>query len=142
MPFREAFNHLAQLEFAGVAHKTGDAYSLNDEALEGLSRSQFSAERQVYIPAPEVDAKTRKVLATYLNADGSLKQIPLQGPKLRIILHYLIAAFEPGADYTEKEINAILLRFHPDTASLRRALVDAAFLAREGDGSRYWRVLG
>ena len=26
MPFRQAFGHLSQLEFAGVIHKTGDAY--------------------------------------------------------------------------------------------------------------------
>ncbi len=139
MPFREAFNQLAQLEFAGVVHKTGEVYSLNGEALEGLWRNQFSAERQTYIPAPELDAKTRKVLATYLNADGSLKQIPLPAAKLQIILHYLAAAFEPGVDYTEKEVNTILRRFHADTASLRRELVEARFLARESDGSRYWR---
>ena len=139
LPFREVFNHLGQLEFAGVVRKTDDRYSLNDEGLEGLSRNQFSGQRQTYVPAPELDAKTRKVLAAYLNADGSLKQVPLQGAKLQIILHYLAAAFEPDVNYTEKEVNAILRRFHADTASLRRSLVDAGLLARESNGSRYWR---
>jgi hypothetical protein len=140
MPFREAFKHLGQLEFAGVVYKTGDAFSLNDEALGALSRGQFSSERQSYVPAPELDAKARKVLATYLNADGSLKQIPLQAAKLQIILLYLAAAFEPRVDYSEKEVNTILRRFHADTASLRRELVEARLLTRESDGSRYWRT--
>jgi hypothetical protein len=43
-------------------------------------------------------------------------------------------------NYTEKEVNTILRRFHLDTAGLRRDLVDANMLARESDGSRYWRV--
>ena len=41
--------------------------------------------------------------------------------------------------YTEKEVNLILARFHEDTSGLRRNLVDAGLLARERDGSRYWR---
>ena len=141
LPFREAFNHLGQLEFAGVVHKTDDLYSLNGEALKALSRSQFSGQHQTFIPAPELDAKARKVLAAYLNTDGSLKQIPVPGAQLRIVLHYLAAAFEPNVDYTEKEANAVLRRFHTDTASLRRELVDAGLLERESDGSRYWRKL-
>ncbi len=139
IPFREAFSHLGLLEFAGVVHKTGDLFSLSDDALEALSRSQFSARRAAYVPAPELDAKTRKVLTALLNPDGSLKQIPLQNTKLRIVLEYLVAAFEPGAQYTEKEVNGILRRFHEDPVTLRRALIDAGLLLRESNGSRYWR---
>jgi len=141
MPFREAFSHLGHLEFAGVVHKTGDVFRLDDDALESLQRQQFAGHRQAYIPAPGLDAKTRKVLAAYLNADGSLKQVPLQPAKQQVILNYLAAAFEPGVNYTEKEVNTLLRRFHVDTAALRRALVDARLLARESDGSRYWRVV-
>ncbi len=107
--------------------------------MEALSVQQFSERRETYIPAPGLDAKVRKVLAAYLNADGSLKQIPAPGAKLVVILEYLLAAFEPGAQYTEKDVNAILRRFHSDPATLRRALVDAGLLKRESDGSRYWR---
>ena len=139
MPFREAFGHLGMLEFAGVVHKTGDLFSLDDEKMGALSVQQFSERRETYIPAPGLDPKVRKVLAAYLNADGSLKQIPAPGAKLQVILAYLVAAFEPVAQYTEKEVTAILRRFHPDPATLRRALIDAGLLQRESDGSRYWR---
>ncbi len=80
------------------------------------------------------------MLASHLNKDGTIKQIPSQPAKLRVILDYLITAFTPGVNYTEKEVNTILRRFHLDTAGLRRDLVDANMLARESDGSRYWRV--
>ena len=112
---------------------------LDDSAVESLSRAQFAGKRETYVPAPDLDPKTHKVLAAHLNADGSIRQIPFQSSKLRVILDYLISAFTPGVDYTEKEVNTILRRFHEDTAGLRRDLVEAGLLARESDGSRYWR---
>ncbi len=81
----------------------------------------------------------RRVLAAYLNPDGTIKQIPFQPAKLQIILDYLINAFTVGANYTEKEVNLILANFNPDISGLRRDLVDAGMLERKRDGSRYWR---
>lgn len=138
--FRDAFNHLSCLEFVGAVRKTDDLYILDSDALKTLSKKQFGDERETYTPAPDLDEKARKVLAVHLNPDGMIKQIPLQPAKLRVILNYLIAAFTPDLDYTEKEVNTILLRFNEDTSGLRRDLVDAGLLARESDGSRYWRV--
>ena len=140
LPFREVFGHLGQLEFAGVVCKTGDLFSLDERVLEELSRRQFSGGRAAYTPAPEQDAGTKKVLSAYLNADGSLNRLPSQPAKLKAILAYLSAACEPGVDFTEKEVNSRLLRFHSDTATLRRALIDAGLLQRKSDGSRYWRT--
>jgi hypothetical protein len=107
--------------------------------MEKLARNQLLNRRESYTPAPDLDQKTRKVLATYLNPDGTIRQIPQQPAKLKVILDYLITAFTPGANYTEKEVNTLIRRFHLDVSGLRRDLVDAGFLARERDGSRYWR---
>jgi hypothetical protein len=139
LPFRQAFNHLAYLEFVGLVHKTGDVFTLDEAAVESLSKAQFADKRATYVPEPDLDAGTRKVLAAHLNADGTIRQIPVQLSKLRILLDYLVSAFTPGVDYTEKEVNAVLRRFHEDTAALRRYLVEAGLLARVSDGSRYWR---
>ena len=79
-------------------------------------------------------------MKNFLNPDGSLKQIPLQGNKVLIILNFIVDAFAYDANYTEKEVNSILRRFHVDTATLRRYLVDNGLMARESDGTRYWRV--
>ena len=140
MTFRDAFDHLSYLEFVGAVRKTDDLYALDSKAFESLSKNQFGGERKTYVPAPELDERTRKVLAAHLDPDGTIKQIPLQSAKLRVVLNYLIVAFTPGMDYTEKEVNTILRHFHEDAAGLRRDLVDAGLLARESDGSRYWRV--
>ena len=140
LPLREVVDHLAFLEFVGVLSQKEDEYELNDAKLATIGRDNFVKERQSYVPAPELDDKSKKVLKSYLNPDGSIRQIPNQPIKLQVILKYLIQAFAPDGNYTEKEVNQILRRFHEDTAGLRRDLVDAKMLDRISDGSRYWRV--
>jgi hypothetical protein len=145
MPFRDAIGHLAFLAFVNVVkvhpaeRRQDEVYELEPSGLENLSRQQLAGQRGSYTPAPDLDDNTRKVLAGHLKADGSIRQIPHQPVKLRIILDYIVAVFTPGANYTEKEVNTILRRFHLDVASLRRGLVDAGLMQRESDGSRYWR---
>ena len=145
LPFRKAVNHLAFLEHVGVVlaraagRKQDDLYELDSAFLEGLARRQFEGSRPVFVPDPDQEEKTRRVLAAYLGADGTIGRIPLQPGKLRIILNYIINAFETGRIYSEKEVNTILKRFNADYTGLRRDLVDAGMLERERDGSKYWR---
>jgi ArsR family transcriptional regulator, arsenate/arsenite/antimonite-responsive transcriptional repressor len=139
MPLREVVNHLAFLEHVGIITEKGNLYELNTDKLENLARYQLQEEKREYIPAPDLDKKSRQVLASCLNPDGTIKQLPPQPGKLKVILEYLIQAFTPSLDYTEKEVNTIIRRFHLDVSGLRRDLVDAGLLDRERDGSRYWR---
>jgi hypothetical protein len=55
-----------------------------------------------------------------------------------VILRYIAQAFEPGKRYSEKTVNQMLSRFHPDTASLRRELIGYHLLQR--DKGEYWRT--
>jgi hypothetical protein len=142
MQLREAVNHLAFLEHVGIVRKTDEAYELDPGGLEALSRRQLAGGGEVYTPAPELDEKARRVLSAHLNADGTIRQIPSQPARLRVILDYLVTAFTPGVDYTEKEVNTILRRFHVDVSGLRRDLIDSGLMGRESNGSRYWRVVG
>ncbi len=142
LPIREVFNHLAFLEHVGVVHKKDDLYKLDTNGLETLARHQFEGRRPVYTSEPDLEKNSQKILATFLNADGTIRQMPnsrTQSAKFRIVLEYILAAFEPGAVYTEKEVNSILHRFNEDVAGLRRDLIDAKMLARLSDGSKYWR---
>lgn len=132
--------HLEQLTASGVVHEAEGVYDLDEKAIESLARGQFEGKRPIYEANTEKQEDVRKVLKAYLNADGTLKQIPPQGNKLMVILNFIVDAFAFDTNYTEKEVNTILRRFHLDTAALRRYLVDQALMAREGDGTRYWRV--
>jgi hypothetical protein len=139
LPVRDVFDNLAFLVHVGVLHETDGIYDLDEKAIETLARGQFEGKRPTF-EVKEEPEDVRKVLKNFLNADGSLKQIPPQGNKLLILLNFIVDAFAFDANYTEKEVNTILRRFHLDTAALRRYLVDNGLMAREGDGSRYWRV--
>ncbi|MEY2433945.1 MAG: hypothetical protein QOC92_3670 [Acidimicrobiaceae bacterium] len=87
----------------------------------------------------EPEHEQDRVLATFMR-DGKIVQIPRAHGKRRVILDLLAQEFDLGVRYTEKEVNEILARFHPDTAAWRRYLVDEEFMEREA--GVYWRAGG
>jgi len=139
MPLRDVVDHLAFLKHVGVINLKDNLYELNTAKVESIARKQLREEKTEYVPAPDMDEKSRKVLVSCLEPDGTIKRLPSQPAQLKVILDYLVQVFTPGADYTEKEVNTIIRRFHVDVSGLRRDLVDAGLLNRERDGSRYWR---
>ena len=140
LPIRDVFNHLSFLVHVGLVNETEGYYDLDEKTIQSYARVQFEGKRPAFEAKDEKTEDTRKVLKNYLNADGTLKQIPSPGRKQLIILNFIVGAFAYDTDYTEKEVNTILRRFHVDTAALRRYLVDNGLMARESDGTRYWRV--
>jgi len=86
-----------------------------------------------------VEAERAKVLRAFVRG-GRLVSVPTQRSKRLVILDLLAQDFEPGRQYPEREVNGILRRWHDDTATLRRALVDEQFLER--DHGHYWRAGG
>lgn len=137
MQASEVEQHLEYLTGAGLAHKEGDTYRLDSQALEKMTRHVLA---QSHPPAPEYegDEFEVKTLRSYLNRDGSLKTIPNQHKKLMVILTHLVKNFERGKQYPEIEVNQTLRKFHEDYAALRRYMVDNGLLKREK--GIYWRV--
>lgn len=135
----ETLSHLSYLKSAGIVTQVNQHYALTDNELAEIARGKLAELRRTFIPDENLDEKTKKILKAHLNPDGSIHEIPAP-PKLQVILDYLINFFEFDTNYTEKEINQIIRRFNEDTAGLRRDLVEANMLARESDGSRYWRI--
>jgi len=138
---REAYNHLEFLKFVGVVSEQDGVYTLQTDGLQKLTPHEFERKSQAFTQAG-MDADRLQVVAKFLKADGTIRQIPnsrTQSDRFRIVLEYILAAFEPGVTYTEKEVNAMIRRFHEDTSGLRRDLIEAGMLARERDGSKYWR---
>jgi hypothetical protein len=143
LPSRDAFNHLEFLKFVEVVREVSGKFQLDDDGLEKIASRQFQGKRSSFSPPDGLEPDRKKVLGAFLNPDGTIRQIPnsrTQGTKYRIVLEYVLAAFEPDVNYTEKQVNQIILRFNEDFAGLRRDLVDAKMMARERDGSMYWRV--
>ena len=83
------------------------------------------------------EAYRKKVLDTFFEY-GKLKSIPTQKKKERIVLEEMVKAFEPGRQYTEREVNIILADYHDDFCTLRRDMIGEKLLAR--DHQIYWRI--
>ena len=79
-------------------------------------------------------------LRPFVRDDGRLAQWPSRQKVQRMAAALMATHFAPGREYTEKEVNALLMDGHTfaDWALLRRVLFDWRFLDRESDGSRYW----
>lgn len=136
-------HHLSKLAEAGLVTARAEGYysiyELDQAALRSATRSFFSAER-ITAAAGNValDAYDRKVLTDFSLPDGKLKEIPAQRKKLEIVLRHVAQAFEPGIEFTEKQVNDILGHFHEDTATLRRELVGYGLMERKE--GKYWRI--
>ena len=137
-------HHLAKLAQLGLVNaKTVsyyNVYQLDEKALQNKSRDLFSQENlAASVVDVDADAYDNKVIKDYVRKDGSLKTIPAQRKKLEAVLRYIVKAFEVNKKYSEKKVNELLSRYHEDTASLRRELVGAKLMKREGGGGEYWR---
>lgn len=115
----------------------------DDGELQLLGRAFAVAARAAARPAagPGVDGPPEvvRVLRAFVR-DGRLVSIPAQRAKRLVVLDRLAQEFEPGRRYSEAMVNLVLGRWHPDTAALRRYLVDEGFLDREA--GEYWRTGG
>jgi hypothetical protein len=131
---------LAEVDLVSArAESYYNVYRLETGALETRARRLLARETFSGISADvDLDAYDRKVLTNYTLPDGRLKALPTQRKKVEVILRYVLADFEPERHYSEKEVNELLARYHEDTASLRRDLIDFKMLDRDADGSQYW----
>lgn len=88
-----------------------------------------------------MSVRERDELQAFLDREGRFKTWPAKAGKQRIALSYLAAKFEPGRDYSERQVNDVLKSWHTfgDHTWLRRDLCDCGLLRRTPDGARYWR---
>lgn len=81
----------------------------------------------------------KEILKNFLNAEGKLTAFPAKRKMKIYCLFYLAQKLEAEKEYTEQDINHVLLDWHTfaDPATLRRELYDYRFLDRSRDGKVY-----
>jgi hypothetical protein len=132
---------LRRLEGGGLVERAGDEY----EPVPGV----FKQIARTAAPPPKTedhgyaDQRVEAVVRKFVR-DGRLVGLPAQAGRRLMVLEHVVQSFEPGRTYTEAEVNAVLRAWTEDGAAdhvtLRRYLVDAGLLSREG--SAYWRSGG
>lgn len=83
------------------------------------------------------ESEREKTLKSFIDEDGKIKQFPAKEKKKVILLEEIINKFVIGKEYSESEVNFILMDMYEDFATIRRALVDYKFLDRSLDCKVY-----
>jgi hypothetical protein len=73
----------------------------------------------------------------FFNPDGTLISIPVKSAKKLAVLRHIASELSPHTKYPEKQLNEIIAKYHPDTAALRRHMIEYGILERNGE-SVYW----
>lgn len=78
----------------------------------------------------------------FLDDKGRIKIWPTKRDKKALVLEYLAEKFEFEKNYSEKEVNSIIISWHTfeDYFLLRRELIEQKLLLRTKDGSSYWKA--
>jgi hypothetical protein len=130
---------LQRLVDAGLVQRGEDGgHYLLAEAFGIAARAAAERAPRVAEHAGEPENVAR-VLRVFVR-DGRLVSIPAVRSKRLVVLDWVAQRFEPGRHFSEARVNTILATIHPDTAALRRYLVDEGFLGRER--GEYWRSGG
>jgi len=75
----------------------------------------------------------------FFRPDGSLINIPVKATKKIAVLHRIADTLSPDVRYPEKALNEIIAAFHPDTAAIRRHMIEYEILQRD-NASVYWKA--
>ena len=97
--------------------RTGESYTA---ARAALQREAYDAARA-----------EQERLVGRLFTDGRIERVPARRKVRAAVLLEVVSRFEPGREYSEPEVNEVLLGVHEDFAYLRRELVNYHYLERE-----------
>jgi len=127
-------HHLARLSQAGLLDSAKDqyyqVYTLRKGALDRTLADLVQKPDDGLPEQVEEDAYRSHVLAAFLKR-GRLVSIPAQRKKRQVVLERLVEEFAPERDYTEREVNQILVEFHDDVATLRREMIGYKLMTRK-----------
>jgi DNA-binding transcriptional ArsR family regulator len=128
-------HHLSILKELDLVASRADGttrwYRLNDDVLRKYKSAVFKPDNiaRLAAPRPPMDWEA-KVLSHYLDGER-LTKIPDTRRKRWVVLKWLAARFEPGVEYNEAQVNAIIKRHHDDSAFLRREMIGDKMLTRQ-----------
>ena len=137
LSYRTARRHLEALAEAGFATVDGEGaearYAWDEKRVRALAKAHLESPR-VRDLVGATDERSR-VLAAFFRK-GRLIGWPSGEARKQVLLEHIAARFQSGRFYSEREVNEDLKAIADDYTTVRRALVDRAFLNRQ-DGV-YW----
>lgn len=121
--------HLKKMEAAGVVNCSRSQFYI----IYSLNREIFDKPLFEFIKDDEIvntEEKYKKSVISNFFKHGKLTQLPMQRKKREIVLSEILKQFEPDREYTEKEVNEIILRYHEDYCTIRREMIAFGMMTR------------
>ncbi len=138
-------HHLSRLAKAGLVSAAPEGhyyrYSIQTDFLQEMSQRIL---RKDVLPAIHQQQQPlsfeERVLKTFIDSEGRILAFPKQEKKFAVLLSHVFKSFAENRVYTGQEVEANLQRYHDDTATLRRALIEYRWMERSKDGTQYWII--
>ena len=125
--------HLKKMESAGIVNSSRTQYYI----IYSLNREIFDKPLFELIKNGEeivnTDEKYKKEVISNYFKYGRLTQIPTQRKKREIVLGEILKQFESNREYTEKDVNEVILRYYDDFCTIRRELIALGMMTRSND---------
>ncbi len=122
--------HLKKLESAGVVNCSRSQfyiiYSLNREIFDKPLYELIKTDEKIV----DTEEKYKKEVLSHFFKYGRLVQLPTQRKKREIVLGEILGQFDFNREYTEKEVNEIILRHHEDYCTIRREMIAFGMMTR------------
>jgi hypothetical protein len=125
----ETARALGQLIRAGIVSQEGTGIHVDHGAFARAAR-EASPPRQRPELADATPAQAA-VLRNFVDSEGRIRELPARAAKREVVLEYVAGRFSAEREYSEREVNGILLELYDDHVTLRRYLVDAGLLRRK-----------
>ena len=123
--------HLKKLESAGVVNCSRSQfyiiYSLNREIFNKPLFELIKKDVEVI----GTDEKYRREVISNFFKYGRLTKLPTQRKKREIVLFEIANSFEIGKEYSEREVNEVILRFNEDFCTIRREMIAFGIMMRD-----------
>ena len=124
----ETARALGQLVSAGIVAQASGGLQVDLRAFAEAAR-EASPPRTRPVLA-DATPQQAAVLRNFVDAEGRLRDLPARAAKREVVLEYVAERFDASREYTEREVNDVLLELYDDHVTLRRYLVDAGLLTR------------
>ncbi len=123
--------HLKKMESAGMVNCSRSQfyiiYSLNRKIFDKPLYELIKKDEEIV----NSDEKYKKEVISSFFKYGRLTRIPTQRKKREIVLSKILEKFDFNREYSEKEVNEIILRYHEDFCTVRREMIAFGMMTRD-----------
>ncbi|MBH0229111.1 metalloregulator ArsR/SmtB family transcription factor [Halobacillus yeomjeoni] len=126
-------HHISKLRDIGLVYQRREGntiyFHLHKKMLEFSAKGILNLGEETMMEITEKEKLS--IIKNFFDGDGRLTNIPSKRKKKIVILAYLVQNLSAGKNYTEKEINEYIKKYHEDFATIRREWIMHQFMFRQ-----------